>query len=95
MDLALDASEVEPLTGAYRIAEIELGFTVTAAAGRLFLQGTGEPPVPVMAQGGGEFRATWDASIHIRFDPPAEPGGKAPSFTFQQGGESFKAHRVP
>ncbi len=93
-DLPLTAAELEPLIGAYRIDEIELDFVVTAADGKLFLQGTGEPPVPVMAQGDCEFRATWDPSLKITFDPPA-PGEKSPSFTLHQHGETFRAVRVP
>lgn len=93
-DLVLDAAELEPLTGRYRIEALELDFVVLAGGGRLFVQGTGEPPVPVQAQGGGEFRATWDPSLRIVFDPPAAPGGRSPAFGFEQDGGSFRALRV-
>lgn len=93
-DVLLPASELEPLIGKYLIQEIGLEFVVTVSDGRVFVQGTGEPPVPVMAQGGGEFRASWDASVKFVFEAPAA-GGQAPSFAFEQGGERFKAVRVP
>jgi hypothetical protein len=94
-DLSLPAAELEALAGNYRIKEIQLEFAVTVVNGKVFVQGTGEPPVPVLAQGNGEFRASWDPSVKIVFDAPSAPGEKSPSFTFEQGGESFKAIRTP
>lgn len=94
-DLSLPAAELEPLTGTYRINEIGMDLTVTTAAGKVMVQGTGQPAVPVMAQGGREFRASWDKSVRIVFDPPAAPGEHCPSLTLHQGGGTFKALRVP
>jgi D-alanyl-D-alanine carboxypeptidase len=94
-DLALPAAELESFVGNYRINQIELDFAVTVVRGKLFVQGPGQPPVPVLAQGDSEFRASWDPSVRIVFDAPAAPGAPSPSFAFEQGGEAFKAIRVP
>lgn len=94
-DLTLPAAELEPLTGNYRIDQIKLDLAVTAADGKLVIQATGQTAAPVMAQGGGVFRASFDPSLKITFDPPSSAGEKAPSFMLEQGGASFKALRVP
>lgn len=94
LDLTLGAAELEALTGNYRVEEIDLDFVVMTGGGRLFVQGTGEPPLPVLAQGDGVFRAGWDPSLRIQFDPPTDAGRKSPSFALKQDGETFKALRT-
>jgi len=94
-DLALPADVLDSCTGNYHIADIGLDLAVTTAIGKLIIQATDQPAVPVMAQGDREFRASFDTSVRLVFDAPVPPDAKCPSFTLHQGGFTFKALRVP
>jgi CubicO group peptidase (beta-lactamase class C family) len=95
-DLDLPAAEIEALIGTYRLEDIKMDLTVSIAGGKVMVQGTGQPSVPVMAQGGRVFRASWDKTMTLTFDAPSDASkGKSPSLTLQQRGGTFKGTRAP
>jgi len=92
-DLELPAAELEPLTGTYTLADLGMDLIVTAANGKVRVQGTGQPAVPVMAQGNRVFKASWDKTMTLTFEAPTD--GKSPALTLNQRGGTFKGTRKP
>lgn len=88
-NLAVSPEEFKRFVGEFRFEEIGLEMRFFEREGKLWVQATEEPELPLLSQGNGEFRAEFDPSVKLVFP---EGAGPAEGLTLHQGG-AYKAKR--
>ena len=85
--VAVDAKVLESYAGSYNSDQIPLEIKVSAKDGKLFLQATGQPEIPMKAASATQFEFA-PAGVVVEFDSPE-------SFTLKQGGASSLFKKAP
>lgn len=91
-DLALTAEQIKPLLGKFVIERINQPIKFTEKDGKVHAQAQGQREVPLLYQGNGEFRASFDTEVKMVFELSPD-GSPAKSFTLHQNGAELKALR--
>lgn len=87
-DIAPSASDIARFSGTYVLEQVNLNAKIFEKDGFLYLQATGQPATKLLYQGKGEFRASFDTSVKIVFDPKSNR-----NLVLHQGGMKVKGIR--
>jgi CubicO group peptidase (beta-lactamase class C family) len=90
-DMPVSEAEAARFVGTYALAPT-FEMQVRSANGKVTVQATNQPELPILYQGKGEFRASFDPNVKLVFDMSGT--GPCPSFVLHQNGE-HKAVRKP
>jgi D-alanyl-D-alanine carboxypeptidase len=87
-DLALTPADLSRFSGEFAFEGIPLEIRLFERDGQLFGQATGQKENRLLYQGGGEFRASFDAAVKFVFEE-----GSRDSFVLHQNGKTIPAKR--
>jgi D-alanyl-D-alanine carboxypeptidase len=93
-NLPTTADERARFGGNYRLALPNgrtLNLRIFEREGQLWMQGEGQPEVPLRYQGHSSFGASFDRSLRLTF----APGTPSPKITLLQGGATSEGLRIP